>query len=233
MSFTCLKKSPHSPAYPEPFKPPTSLSSLTIFAFVLATGAAWRLIPKVASELRGPGRGQPGLPRICLTLDIQSPPLPVEVLKTTMKALGLMRSGRPTACVYSLKDGGVRRSSGSSRPGSRRRREAPVAQRGREGRSSSETGKGSPRLPFLKLAVPSGAARRASSPQGGWPRSPGGTPSCCQRRHECRGAVGSGSGPGWSPAGSGVLPGGGRRAGERRGRRAQLPGPRVGRRRVL
>lgn len=147
-----------------------------------------------------------------------------------MKGLRLRRRGQP---VHPLKDDGVRRFSDSLRPGSHRRREVPVAERGRAGRSLAETGKGSPRLPLFELAAPSGAGRQASSRQGARLRSPGDRLSSGQWRHECRGAVGSGSGPGWSAAGPGVLPGGGRRAGERRGRRAQLPGPRVRRRCVL
>lgn len=105
----------------------------------------------------------------------------------------------------------------------------PLPSAGARGGAWRRRGKGS----RLRLAAPSGAAGRASGPRGGRPPCPGSTPSRGQRRHECCGAAGSGSGCGRSADGPGVLPGGRRRARERRGRRAQLPGPRVGRRCVL
>lgn len=62
-------------------KEPFSLcfpKSLKITSLDLAPGAAWRLFPEVAAELRGPSRGG-AWPRICLTPESLSPPLPPPV----------------------------------------------------------------------------------------------------------------------------------------------------------
>lgn len=84
LGFSTYKRygSCHSPALksPPPVKSPSNpLPQVTNdhrSALFLAPGAVWRLFLEIASELRGPDRGQ-ACPRICLTPQILSPPLPI------------------------------------------------------------------------------------------------------------------------------------------------------------
>lgn len=72
----------HSPALksPPPVKSPSNplpqVANDHRSALFLAPGAVWRLFLEIASELRGPDCGQ-ACPRICLTPQILSPPLPI------------------------------------------------------------------------------------------------------------------------------------------------------------